>query len=132
MDENAARKGKHLSLVLQAAERGGENQSVIIASKVGANSVLIRVMVVFKSESFIIDQFRPFHFLSHNESNLIKERCYKAKRVRQCIRHTLRYIYLSELFTELLNEIKAVVFNFFVAEEQLEHIVGALEQLHIT
>ena len=54
VDKDAARQRKHLCLVLQAAERRREHQSVVVALKVAANAPF-GVVVVLKSQPLVTD-----------------------------------------------------------------------------
>jgi len=58
--EDAARKGEYLSLVLQAAEGGGENQPVAVTLEFRAVVVTLW-MTVFLPETFVGYQLLPVH-----------------------------------------------------------------------
>lgn len=60
VDKDAPRKRKHLGLVLQSAERGGEYQTVVIALKIRAR-VMALIMEFLHAEASVADQFFPIH-----------------------------------------------------------------------
>lgn len=66
MDKDAARQGKDLCLILESTEGRRKDQTVKITTEVGADTVLIGVVIVFKAETLIVDQQIPIHFICHN------------------------------------------------------------------
>ena len=71
MDKNAARQGKDLRLVLKPAERRREDKTVVVAPEVGAGGILFGVVVVLKTESFIVDEDFPLHSVVHHHLALL-------------------------------------------------------------
>ena len=63
--EDAARQGENLCLVLQTAERRREHKAVVVASEVGAQSALARVVIVFQPETLVVDKVFPAHQSFH-------------------------------------------------------------------
>ena len=59
--EDAARKRKHLRLVLQTPEWRRKHQPVIVALEVAAHSAA-RIVIVFKPEALVAYQAVPVHF----------------------------------------------------------------------
>ena len=60
VDEDAAREGEHLCLVLQTTERSGENQTVVVAFKLRTIVVALGV-AVFLPKALIGYQLLPIH-----------------------------------------------------------------------
>ena len=58
VDEDAARKRKHLGFVLQTSERRGKDQPVKVALEVTARAGF-RVVEVFEPEAFVVDESVP-------------------------------------------------------------------------
>ena len=62
VNEDATRQREHLRLILQTAEWGREDKTVIISLKVGASMMTI-VMISLHAEALIADKFAPIHNL---------------------------------------------------------------------
>jgi hypothetical protein len=60
VNEDASRQREHLSLVLHAAERSRENQTVVVAFELAA-VVMALYVAVFLSEALVRNQFFPIH-----------------------------------------------------------------------
>lgn len=60
MHEDAAWEWKHLSLVLESAERGREDESVVVALKLCAVVLALDVQM-FLSEAFVGNELLPVH-----------------------------------------------------------------------
>ena len=58
--EDAARQGEYLRLVLHTAERGREDETVVVALEFGA-VVAVQTVIVFLAEPLIGDELKPVH-----------------------------------------------------------------------
>jgi hypothetical protein len=52
VDEDAARQGEHLRLVLQPSERGGKDEAIIVPLKLGT-VVFARFVQFLQAEAFV-------------------------------------------------------------------------------
>ena len=60
VDEDTAREGKYLGLVLQTAERRGEDHSVIVALEIAAR-MSPRIMKLLEAEALVGYELFPLH-----------------------------------------------------------------------
>lgn len=60
VDEDAAREGEHLCLVLHAPKGGREDEAVVVALELGA-VVTVTTVEVFLTKTLIGDKLKPVH-----------------------------------------------------------------------
>lgn len=60
MYEDASREREYLCFILKTAERGGEDQTVVIALEL-RTVVMAWAMTVLLSETFVADELFPVH-----------------------------------------------------------------------